>query len=378
MPPGHQPSDYTCDERKPSTKAAQSAPLNEIVLNLHMHTAYSDGTGSHRDIAEAAVRSGLDAVLVTDHNVWVQGVDRYCETAAGRVLVLAGEEIHDRARDPQKNHLLVFGAGRELAQYAGDTAALLHTVRRLGGLAFLAHPADPPAPAFHEPDISWEDWSVDDFVGMELWNGFSELKRHLATRLHGLFLALFPELVAHGPFSRAIERWDRMLATRQVVAIGGSDAHALDKRMGPLRRIIFPYDFHFRAVNTHLLLDGPLSGDAARDASRIYAAMAAGRCFIAYDLPRPARGFRFWAQTAERQVPMGSSTPADSDVMLHADTPHSCEILLLKDGVPIHRVATGRELTHPSRGSGVYRIEAYRRFRARRRTWILSNPIYLA
>ena len=40
--------------------------MHEIILNLHMHTRYSDGTGSHRDIARAAIRAGLEAVIVTD------------------------------------------------------------------------------------------------------------------------------------------------------------------------------------------------------------------------------------------------------------------------------------------------------------------------
>jgi len=74
--------------RKPSTKAAKRAPVNEIVLNLHMHTSYSDGTGSHREIAEAAIKSGLDVVLVTTTMSGFQGVDRYVQTARGRVLVL--------------------------------------------------------------------------------------------------------------------------------------------------------------------------------------------------------------------------------------------------------------------------------------------------
>jgi hypothetical protein len=351
--------------------------VKEIALNLHMHTTYSDGTGSHRTIAEAAIRSGLDAVLITDHNVWIQGIDRYVETAAGRVLVLSGEEIHDRARDPQKDHLLVFGSGLELAQYAEDTAALLQAVRRSGGLAFLAHPVDPAAPAFHEPDISWENWSVSDFTGIELWNGFSELKAHLPTRLHGLFLALFPEFVAHGPFAGAVERWDRLLSRRPTVAIGGSDAHALRKRMGPIRRVIFPYEHHFRAVNTHVLLDEPLSGDASRDASLIYAALAAGRCFIAYDLPRRAHGFQFLAHTTEGQKPLGSQISVDSGVTLRADLPDSCEIRLLKDGRPVQIITEGKVLAHPARHPGTYRIEAYRRYRGRRRAWIFSNPIYL-
>ena len=49
--------------------------MHEIVVNLHMHTVYSDGTGTHKDIAHAAIKTGLDAVIVTDHNVLVQGVE---------------------------------------------------------------------------------------------------------------------------------------------------------------------------------------------------------------------------------------------------------------------------------------------------------------
>ena len=49
--------------------------MQEIVVNLHMHTRYSDGSGSHKDIANAAIQTGLDAVIVTDHNVLVEGVE---------------------------------------------------------------------------------------------------------------------------------------------------------------------------------------------------------------------------------------------------------------------------------------------------------------
>ena len=49
--------------------------MPEIVINLHMHTRYSDGSGTHKDIAQAAIQNGLDAVIVTDHNVLVEGVE---------------------------------------------------------------------------------------------------------------------------------------------------------------------------------------------------------------------------------------------------------------------------------------------------------------
>src|SRR5512136_740489 len=103
--------------------------MHEIVINLHMHTFFSDGHGTHADIAQAALRAGLDAVIVTDHNVWVNGPENYYRAGDQRVLMMVGEEIHDTTRDPQKNHLLVFGAGRELAPFAADPQRLLDTVR---------------------------------------------------------------------------------------------------------------------------------------------------------------------------------------------------------------------------------------------------------
>ena len=80
--------------------------MHEITLNLHMHTRYSDGHGSHKDIAVAALKAGIDAVIVTDHNVWINGPEKIYSNNEDRVLLLIGEEIHDAARQPQKNHLL--------------------------------------------------------------------------------------------------------------------------------------------------------------------------------------------------------------------------------------------------------------------------------
>ena len=88
--------------------------MHELVVNLHMHTVYSDGTGTHKDIARAALKCGLDAVIVTDHNVLVSGPQGYYSEGKKRVLMLVGEEVHDQMRNPQKSHLLVLGADREM------------------------------------------------------------------------------------------------------------------------------------------------------------------------------------------------------------------------------------------------------------------------
>ena len=196
--------------------------MHEFVINLHMHTPYSDGHRTHSEIAQAAINTGIDAVMVTDHNVWVDGPSGYYHEGGQRVLMLIGEEIHDQSRIPQKNHLLVFGVNREMATLAHDPQRLIDEVIQAGGLAFIAHPTDPAAPAFNEPDISWVDWNVKDYTGIELWNAMSEFKSLLKSRPHAIFYAFFPKRIARGPLHPTIQKWDELLAKGQkVVAIGG-------------------------------------------------------------------------------------------------------------------------------------------------------------
>ncbi len=351
--------------------------MPEIVINLHMHTRYSDGTGSHRDIAAAALNAGLDVVIVTDHNVLVRNMGGYLTRDGRRVLMLIGEEVHDPDRAPQKNHLLVLATHSEMAHLASEPASLINAVGKAGGLSFLAHLTDPAAPAFREPDISWVDWSVDGYTGIELWNGFSELKTVIPTKLHGILYAYVPILVAHSPPAETLRRWDQLLSTRRVVAIGGSDAHALDMRMGPLRRTVFPYEYHFGTINTHALISEPLSGKEIEDEKSVYAALSAGHCFIGYDRPFPTRGFRLSAQSRDDQAIMGDEIICGDGVTLQAYLPAFGEIRLVRNGEVIQDMPRAHALTYHARQPGVYRIEAYRRYLGMRRGWIFSNPIYV-
>jgi hypothetical protein len=294
------------------------------------------------------------------------------------VLLLIGEEIHDQARQPQKNHLLVFGSGRDFATLAYDPARLLEAVRNAGALAFIAHPVDPPAPAFHEPDISWVDWDQQDFTGIELWNAMSEFKSHLKSKAWAAFYAFNPRQIACGPFPAALEKWDELLATgRRVVAIGGSDAHAFPITLGPLKRLLFPYEFHFHTVNTHIFVLEPLSGDAGNDRRAIYEALRLGRAFIGYDLPAETRGFRFTAQGSQETAWMGEEIPTGMGVTLQINLPRRCECRLLKDGKVLKTWRKREICIHITSEPGVYRVEAYIQYRGRRRGWIFSNPIYV-
>lgn len=352
--------------------------MHEVIVNLHMHTRYSDGSGLHKDIAAAALEAGVDAVIVTDHNILVGGFEGYYKEKNKKILMLIGEEVHDQARDPQKNHLLVFGANREMATFAANPQNLINQVREAGGICFIAHPDDPEAKAFNETDISWVDWSAQNYTGIELWNGLSELKTLVPTKLHGLFYAFFPAFVGHHPIPNTRAKWDELLSTGQkAVAIGGSDAHALHMHLGPMHRVIFPYEFHFRAVNTHALLLEPLTGDVTMDRSLIYKAFAAGHCFVGYDLPAPTKGFRFTAQGRDGSVIMGDEIPAKGGVTLQIKLPANAETRLLKDGQVIQTWRNQPACAHITTEPGVYRVEAYRRFLGKKRGWIYGNPIYV-
>jgi hypothetical protein len=352
--------------------------MHEIVINLHMHTPYSDGTGMHEEIAQAAMKANLDAVIVTDHNILVKGPQGYYQNGAHKVLLLTGEEIHDTTRTPQKNHLLVFGAGRELASQAGDPQTLLDAVHKAGGLAFIAHPDDPAAPAVGQSDISWVDWGVQGYTGIELWNGFSEFKSRIKSKLHAIFYAFFPWLIAQGPLPQTLKHWDELLAAGQrVAAVGGSDAHALHLNLGPIRRTVFPYEFHFRSVNTHLYLREKLNGDPKEDGNRILEALKLGRAFIGYDLPASTRGFRFTAKGDGEMVYPGASLEVNHGVTMQIRLPYAAECRLIKDGRTVKTWKQQTILTHITNQPGVYRVEAYLDYLGSRRGWIYSNPIYL-
>lgn len=352
--------------------------MHEIIVNLHMHTRYSDGTGTHKDIAEAGIAAGVDVVIVTDHNVLVNGVEGYYRVKRSQVLLLVGQEVHDQDRIPQKNHLLVFDANRDVAGLADDPQALINGVEEAGGLSFIAHPKDPEAPAFNETDISWEAWDVEGYNGIELWNGLSELKTVVPTKLHGAFYAFFPQFIGHGPIPETIQRWDDLMATgKKVAAIGGSDAHALNMHMGPIYRVIFPYEFHFRTVNTHVFIPESLTGDVPTDKKMIYEAIAKGHCFVAYDLPAPTRGFVFRAKGLENSAIMGDEIPAKGGVTLHIYLPSRADITLLKDGVSLGTSHNKQTLTYNTSEPGVYRVEVHRSYLGKKRGWIYSNPIYV-
>ena len=352
--------------------------MTEIAINLHMHTVHSDGSGTHQELADAAIKAGLDAIIVTDHNNLVLDQEGYYAIGDKRVLVLIGEEIHDPKRDPMKNHLLAFGIKNELKGEAENPQKLINTIKKSGGLSFLAHPTDPAAPLFNQGDFSWVDWDIDGFTGIELWNGFSEFKTLLQTKAAAVWYAYLPKRIARGPLPKTLEIWDRLTSEgKRVVAVGGSDAHAMAGRLGLFKKTVFPYYFHFQAVNTHLILPENLSGDLKDDKKLIYEALRQGHVFVGYDLPYSTRGFRFNATGMTSQAKMGDEITLGNGITLQITLPKPAECVLIKDGVRTKVWENRQACSFSVRDPGVYRVEAYLFYKGFQRGWIYSNPIYI-
>ena len=346
----------------------------EVVANLHMHTPYSDGEWYHADIAAAAQRTGVEVIVVTDHNVLVGGIDGYI----GRTLVLTGEEVHDPLRHPQANHCLVYGTSEELALLAPQPQALIDAVNERGGMAFLAHPFEVASPISMDAiAIPWDDWRVKRFRGIELWNCMSDFKASLRNWPLAVFYAFFPSWAIRGPFGQTVRKWDELLASGQkVVAIGNADGHGTPYHLGPITRPVLAYEYLFRCVNTHVLLPKPFSGNVAADRKMFFEAVGEGRCFVGYDRPASTRGFSFTAKSGAAVATMGETLVRGGATQFRIEAPAPAQLRLLRDGKVIAR-QTGRVLQWMDTAPGVYRAEASRFYRWANRPWIFTHPIYV-
>lgn len=351
--------------------------MHELTGNLHMHTPYSDGASWHGEIAKDAIQAGLDFIVVTDHNIWVNGVEGYYTNNEQRVLLLVGEEVHNPRRQPQASHFLAYGANTELAQYAYDPQKLIDETTAAGGYGFLAHPFDPDAPLFNEGSLGWHNWEVDGYTGLEIWNYMSDFKGHLSNRFKALRVALNPKRYINGPQPATLDKWDELLKNgKRIAAIGNSDAHAFKYQIGPYSLVIFPYEFLFRAINTHILVGEELNGELIHDKSLVLEAIGNGNAWIGYDMAHSTKGFRFSGQSQSKGI-MGDRIKMGSGATLQVKTPAKCNIRLLRNGVTVAECHDDSNLTHIPIEQGAYRVECKINYLGKKRGWIYSNPIYL-
>jgi hypothetical protein len=343
--------------------------VHDIACVIHLHSTYSDGTGTVPEIMKAARRAEVDVVLLTDHDnlkAKQNGEEGWHDGA----LLLVGEEVSPRGG----NHYLAFGLNRHVRRRGRSIAEICQVVRERGGFGFAAHPWSKGSERFKRDGMPFDDPDLAD--GVELWSFATDSAESLESIPAVLkFLAAPGRRLTHPP-ERNLREWERMCAQRRVPAIGGLDAHQFGKRIGPVVPIrLMRYERSFRFIRTHVLCSEPLSGELEPDRTAVFDALREGRSYIAVDHFAPARGFDFWGEGPDGELPMGAEAPAGR-YRLRAVLPEPARLRLLQDGREV-AVAEASELAHDADGPGVFRVEARLERDGRERTWILSNPLYL-
>jgi hypothetical protein len=348
--------------------------LHDLACVVHLHSTYSDGTGTVRQIMRAARRARADVVLLTDHDT-LEARRRGEEGWHQGVLLLVGEEVSPRRRD----HYLAFGIEAEIDHEGLNAEAICEAVRAAGGFGFAAHPFSRGSMRFKRAGkgMPFAGLDCDALHGIELWSFVTDTGERLESVPQMLRFFAAPGRVLDHPPDRNLREWERLCRERRTVAIGGLDVHQFGLRIGPVVPLrLMAYHRSFRYLRTHVLCQRAPTGELGQDREQVYAALRAGRCYLAVDSIAPARGFDFWAEGPGGDLPMGSEAPAAA-VTLRARAPQPARLRLLRDGELIASEDEATELAREVAGAGVYRVEAHRRNHGRDRTWAMSNPIYL-
>jgi hypothetical protein len=335
---------------------------------MHIHTVFSDGTGSIADVVAAGQAAGLRWVIVTDH-----------DTLGGRtqagwyddLLLLVGHEI-----TPLHSHFLALELDYVVSKDK-PVQDFVDEVYAQGGFGIMAHPDDhlPPNMRGIHP---WGDWSIDgprerggQTVGIELWNVMSDWRSNVNTATKTEYYE-HPERGLRGPTQAVLEWWDRLnSAGHRTFGIGGLDAHALAARHNGKPYTLFPYEWMMQTVTNYLLLDEPLAADTASAYQQVYAALRQGRSYLVNRLEGALPAPPLYAMRDAQQWHIGASPSLEGGTLtLHAEV-RGGDLRLIHNG---DLLASGADSVQQTVDSpGVYRLEAQREGRP----WLYTNPLYV-
>jgi predicted metal-dependent phosphoesterase TrpH len=143
--------------------------------DLHIHTTYSDGMGTVRAVLEAASRTDLNVIAITDHDC-IRGALEAAELAPRYgIEVVPGTEITTR-----QGHLLALFVDRTFPKGLSVTETVLR-VAEDGGVCVAAHPTGQWIPslsaeaileALTDPDVA------ATLLGLEVYNAGLPLLRN--------------------------------------------------------------------------------------------------------------------------------------------------------------------------------------------------------
>jgi hypothetical protein len=345
---------------------------------FHVHSSRSDGTGTPEEIAAAAGRVGLQFVVLTDHGNGRRAPDP--PQYRSGVMCIDGVEI-----STESGHYVAIDLPMTPYPLAGHPREVVEDVRRFGGFGVLAHPGSP------KPALRWTDWDAP-FDGLEWLNADSEWRDELWASLgRGLLTYAFrPAETLAALLDRpadVLSKWHRATARRRVPAIAGADAHArLGFRQGvdPYQdRVIArlpSYEASFRAFANHVILNRPLSGDAAADARLIIDGIREGRIYTSINGFADLASFEATAISGAAIARPGEYLDVTAPVAITAQiaAPPGVTLAVLRDGMTVYEATEPALRVDVGTQPGAYHIEArLPRHSSQSIPWVLTNPMYV-
>ncbi len=331
---------------------------------IHMHTTESDGSLPLEEVVTIGQEAGLDFLVFTDH-MTISNRENGKEKMYGKLLVVVGYEHNDQL--DHHHYLLldspkVYDARLSAKEYVAAGA-------KDNAIGILAHPDEIRNKLKQFPPYPWDDWTVEGFTGIELWNQMSEWMEKL-TWWNKLPMALWPKRTWIGPTDRILKKWDELSQARKVLGMFGVDAHSFPRNLGPIKFRLFSYKLHFQSLRNHIILDSPLAKGYATAKKQFLDALRDCRVFCSNHLLGDASSFAFSAISGADKVTCGGSIADSKQVRLQIALPKAADLRILHNGAVIYRNSvTSIEL--PVKEPGLYRVEAWQG----ERMWILSNHI---
>jgi len=336
--------------------------MREYIGALHVHSCYSDGSGTVREITAAARRAGLDFLALADHDTLRAKADGW-QGWHDDVLVIVAVEISCQ----RSCHVVAFGARDVVDLMWKPVRRVLFDLKSQGAAAFVAHAQPAHILGYPLKAVQLHEWEIPGFTGVELWSFMHDICDGLTPWRIPSFLYTWRRRI-RGPDAGVLAHWDRITQTCRFVAVGSLDNHAIAVPVIGTR--ILPYEEGFKTLRTHVFCED-LEGEVA-DAGRLIEALCKGRAFIALDMLADARGFRFEAVQGDAVLHMGEEHRWRGPVVFRAASPVEAGLVLLRNGV-VAAQADGTDLEFRATEPGVYRVEAHRRGHP----WVYTNPIYL-
>jgi hypothetical protein len=355
-----------------------SADFVEYKGVIHVHSFLGGhSTGNFEEIIAGAKSNQLNFVVMTEHTS--ENFNTAAMTLKGMhsgILFINGNEVSTSNSD---RLLIIPGDESEDASSRQSTQEVISKAKAQGLLTFVTYPQE------------FKRWEASGYDGVEIYNVYTDARRinPLLMFFDGLWsYRAYPDLLFANFYRRPnenLKKWDELAWTtgRKLVAIAGNDAHSniglsLNSESGQtiLAVKLDPYERSFRLVRVHVLVpkDKPL------DSASLLAAIAAGHCFIGFDLLADTSGFSFSASNGSENRIQGDEIQLGKEVRLKVQLFLDSRVVLLKDGKPIQDETGIRNKEYAVNEKGSYRVEVYLPQLpkpAGDQPWIISNPIYV-